>query len=147
MVAETKNKKQEYLKLDEQYVNPVLSRSSKVVAEKASGSWIYDVGGDKYLDLATGIAVNNIGHCHPKVVAAIQKQAAELIHTSVTTHHVRYIELAKRLAEIAPGRLDSVFLANSGAEAVEGAVKLSRYVSGRPALINFRGSFHGRTIM
>src|SRR4029077_8246579 len=85
--------------------------------------------------------------CHPKVVEAVQKQAGELMHTSVTVHHKRYIELAKKLAEIAPGKLDSVFLANSGAEAVEGAIKMARYVTGRPAIINFKGSFHGRTLM
>lgn len=147
IMAEVTNKNLAYLALDDQYVNPVLSRTAKIVAEKARGSYIYDMNGDAYLDLASGIAVNNIGHCHPKVVAAVQKQAAELIHTSVTTHHVRYIELAQKLAEISPGKLDSVFLANSGAEAVEGAVKLARYVSGRPALINFKGSFHGRTMM
>src|SRR5262249_11841099 len=79
---------------------------------------------------------------------AVQKQAAELMHTSVTTHHKRYIELCKKLVEIAPSKkLNSAFLANSGAEAVEGAVKLARYVTGRPGIINFKGSFHGRTFM
>lgn len=146
MVTAT-DKNQEYLKLDDTYVNPVLSRSARIVAERASGSFIYDMNGDAYLDFGTGIAVNNVGHCHPKVVAAVQKQVAELMHTSVTTHHKRYIELAKKLAEITPGRLDSVLLANSGAEAVEGAIKLAKYVTQRPAIINFKGSFHGRTLL
>ncbi len=110
-------------------------------------SYVYDINGDAYLDLGSGIAVNSIGHCHPAIVSAIQEQAAQLIHTSVTTHHTRYIELAEKLAQISPGNLDSVFLSNSGSEAVEGAVKLARYVTGRPAIINFRGSFHGRTFM
>ncbi len=140
------DKNLEYLKLDDTHVNPVLSRSARIVAERAKGSFIYDMNGDAYLDFTTGIAVNNVGHCHPAVVEAVQKQVAELMHTSVVTHHKRYIELAKKIAEIAPGRLDSVFLANSGAEAVEGAVKLARYTTGRPVIINFRGSFHGRTI-
>jgi len=105
------------------------------------------MNGDAYLDLAVGIAVNNVGHCHPRVVEAIQKQCAELIHTSVTVHHKRYIELAKKLVEITPKSLDSVFLANSGAEAVEGAIKLARYATGRPGIIIFRGSFHGRTLL
>jgi 4-aminobutyrate aminotransferase len=118
-----------------------------IVAEKARGSVIYDLNGDAYLDFGMGIAVNNVGHCHPKVVAAVQKQAAELIHTSVVTHHIRYIELAKKLSEISPKGLDSVFLANSGAEAIEGALKMARYTTGRPAFIFFRGSFHGRTLM
>jgi 4-aminobutyrate aminotransferase len=148
MVMVETDKNQAYLKLDQQHVNPVLARSARIVAEKAKGSYIWDMNGDKYLDFATGIAVNNIGHCHPKVVEAIQKQAAELIHTSVTTHHKGYIDLAKRLTEIAPSKkLDSVFLANSGAEAVEGSLKMARYVTGRPAFINFKGSFHGRTMM
>jgi 4-aminobutyrate aminotransferase len=146
MVTAT-DKNQSYLTIDEANVNQVLARSARIVAEKAKGSYIYDMNGDAYLDFSTGIAVNNVGHCHPKVVEAVQKQAADLMHTSVTVYHKRYIELAKKLAEISPGKLDSVFLANSGAEAVEGAVKMARYVTGRPAVINFKGSFHGRTLM
>ncbi len=147
MVMVETDKNQSYLQIDDAHVNPVLSRSARIVAERAQGSFIWDMNGDAYLDFATGIAVNNIGHCHPKVVAAVQKQAAELMHTSVTTHHKRYIELAQKLAELSPGRLDSVFLANSGAEAVEGALKLARYITGRPGIINFKGSFHGRTLL
>lgn len=148
MVTVSKTDKNEaYLKLDEAHVNPVLSRTAHIVAERAEGSYIYDMNGDAYLDFATGIAVNSIGHCHPKVVEAVQKQVAQLMHTSVVTHNKPYIDLAKKLAEIAPGKLDSVFLANSGAEAVEGALKLARYVTRRPAIVNFKGSFHGRTLM
>jgi len=146
VMVEPTNKNLAYLDLDDQYVNPVLSRSARIVAEKAKGSWIYDMNGDAYLDLAVGIAVNNVGHCHPRVVEAIQKQCAELIHTSVTVHHKRYIELAEKLVEITPKTLDSVFLANSGAEAVEGAIKMARYITGRPGVIVFKGSFHGRTM-
>ncbi len=147
VMAEPTNKNLHYLELDDKFVNPVLSRSARIVADKARGSYIYDMNGDAYLDMSMGIAVNNVGHCHPKVVEAIKKQAEDLIHTSVTVHHKGYIELAKKIAEIAPGQLDSTFFANSGAEAVEGAVKLARYTTGRPAIINFRGSFHGRTVM
>jgi 4-aminobutyrate aminotransferase len=147
VMAETTNKNAAYLQMDDEYVNPVLHRSARIVAERASGSYIYDMNGDAYLDFSTGIAVNNVGHCHPKVVEAVQKQVAELMHTSVVTHHKRYIELAKKLVEITPDTLDSVFLANSGAEAVEGAIKMARYITGRPAIINFKGSFHGRTLM
>lgn len=147
VMADIKNKNQTYLDKDDKFVNPVLARSARIVAERASGSYIYDMNGDAYLDLSTGIAVNSVGHCHPKVVAAAKKQLDELMHTSVTVHHKRYIELAEKLVEIAPSKkLDSVFLTNSGAEAVEGAMKLAKYVTGRPAIINFRGSFHGRTI-
>lgn len=147
VTAETTNKNLAYLQMDDNYVNPVLSRSARIVAQKAKGSYLYDMNGDRYLDFTTGIAVNNVGHCHPKVVEAVKRQAEELMHTSVVTHHQRYIELCKKLSEIAPGRLDSAFLANSGAEVVEGAVKMARYITGRPAIINFRGSFHGRTLM
>jgi len=138
---------QHYLDLDALFVNQVLHRYTKIVAAKGKGSYLYDVNGDAYLDFTGGIAVNSVGHCHPKVVEAVQKQVAELMHTSVITYHTRYIELAEKLAAISPGNLQSVFLANSGAEAVEGAIKLARYVTGRPAIINFSGSFHGRTMM
>jgi len=147
VTAETTNKNLTYLQMDDEYVNPVLARSFRIVAERAKGSYIYDMNGDAYLDFTTGIAVNNVGHCHPRVVEAVQKQAAQLMHTSVVTHHKGYIELCKRIVEITPASLNSVFLANSGAEAVEGAIKLARYVTGRPGIINFRGSFHGRTFM
>lgn len=147
MVTVETDKNQAYLKMDDTYVNPVLARTARIVAERAQGSYIYDMNGDAYLDFSTGIAVNNVGHCHPRVVEAVQKQAAELMHTSVTTYHKRYIELCKKLTEITPKTLDSVFLANSGAEAVEGALKMARYVTGRPAIVNFKGSFHGRTLM
>jgi 4-aminobutyrate aminotransferase len=147
VMVKATNKNQAYLDLDDRYVNPVLARTARIVAERAQGSYIYDMNGDAYLDLAVGIAVNNVGHCHPRVVAAIQKQCAELIHTSVTTHHKRYIELSQKLVQITPAGLDSVFLANSGAEAVEGAIKLARYVTNRPGTIIFKGSFHGRTLL
>ena len=147
VMVEPTNKNLAYLDLDDQYVNPVLSRSARIVADKAKGSYIYDMNGDAYLDLAVGIAVNNIGHCHPRVVEAVQKQVAELMHTSVTVHHKKYIELAEKLVGITPKTLDSVFLANSGAEAVEGAIKMARYVTGRPGVMIFRGSFHGRTML
>lgn len=145
VTAKTQDKNKEFLELDRQYVNPVLARQAPIVAERGEGSYLFDVNGDKYLDFTTGIAVNNIGHCHPKVVEAVREQVGKLMHTSVCTHHTGYIELCKKIASLTPGDLDSVFLANSGAECVEGAVKLARYVTGRPAIINFRGGFHGRT--
>ena len=143
----SKAKTESYIERDKNSVNQVLSRLTPIVAERAQGSFLFDVDGNKYLDMSTGIGVTNIGHCHPKVVEAIKEQASNLIHTSVTTYHKKYIETAEKLKEISPGRLDSVFLANSGAECVEGAVKLARYVTGRPGMINFLGSFHGRTHM
>jgi 4-aminobutyrate aminotransferase len=105
------------------------------------------MNGTAYLDFTSGIAVTSVGHCHPRVVEAVQKQVAELMHTSIVTHHKPYIEVAEQLARIAPGKLDSVFLANSGAEALEGSIKMARFITGRPAIINFLGSFHGRTLL
>jgi 4-aminobutyrate aminotransferase len=138
---------QHYNDLYSKYVNPALGRYSELIAVKGKGSYLYDINGDAYLDIGTGIAVNALGHCHPAVVKAVQEQAAELMHTSITVRHTKYIELAEKIAQISPGNLDSVFLANSGAEAIEGAIKLARYTTRRPAIINFRGSFHGRTFM
>jgi len=92
VMAEPTNKNLQFLELDDKYVNPVLSRSARIVAERASGSYIYDMNGDAYLDLACGIAVTNIGHCHPRVVKAVKEQAEKLIHTSVTVHHKPYIQ-------------------------------------------------------
>lgn len=99
--AKTKDKNKEYIDLDKQFVNPVLSRLAPIVAERGEGSYLYDVNGDKYLDFGTGIAVNALGHCHPAVVKAVQEQVATLIHTSVTTYHTKYIELAQKLANFA----------------------------------------------
>jgi 4-aminobutyrate aminotransferase len=145
VTAKTQDKNKELIELDRKFVNPVLARQAPIVAERGEGSYLYDVNGDKYLDFTTGIAVNNIGHCHPKVVEAVREQVGKLMHTSVCTHHTGYIELCQKIASLMPGDLDSVFLANSGAECVEGAVKLARYVTGRPAVVTFRGGFHGRT--
>ncbi len=147
VTAETKDKNKEYIELDKEFVNPVLSRQLPIVAERGEGSYLIDVNGDRYLDFTTGIAVTNVGHCHPKIVAAVKDQVEKLLHTSVVTYHKQYIDLAQKLASITPGDLNSIFLANSGAECVEGAVKLARFVTGRPAIINFRGGFHGRTHM
>lgn len=147
VTAETTKKNQEYLKLAEKYVNQVVPFCWPVVASKGEGSYLYDMDGNAYLDFTSGIAVNNIGHCHPKVVDAVRKQAGELMHTSCVTRHPLYIELSKKLAEISPGRLDTVMLANTGAEVVEGSIKMARYVTGRPAIISFKGAFHGRTML
>jgi 4-aminobutyrate aminotransferase len=111
-----------------------------------SGSWITTVDGSEYLDFTAGIAVVSTGHCHPKVVAAIQEQAARFIHAQVNCYHHDKLEpLAARLAAITPEGIDKFFYANSGAEITEGAVKLAKQVTKRPNVIVFSGSFHGRT--
>jgi len=128
-------------------VAPVLPSYFDVVADRAEGSWIWDVEGRRYLDLGSGIAVTNTGHRHPKVVAAIHAQVDRLLHTSVVLKHQPYIEAAEAIAGLVPF-LDrpQVFLCNSGAEAVEGALKLARWATSKPGIIAFRRAFHGRTL-
>lgn len=116
--------------------------------EVASGAGcvVTTTDGQEYLDFSSGIAVTSTGHCHPHVVEAIQAQAARFIHAQVNVYrHTRLAELAGRLATIAPAGIDTFFFANSGAEATESAVKLAKQATGRPNVIVFSGSFHGRT--
>ncbi|MDJ0769802.1 MAG: aminotransferase class III-fold pyridoxal phosphate-dependent enzyme [Ilumatobacter sp.] len=110
------------------------------------GCRVTTVDGHDYLDFAAGIAVNSTGHCHPKVTAAISEQAERLIHGQVNTMtHDRLEPLAAKLADITPGPIDTFFFASSGAEITEAAVKLAKRATGRPNVIVFQGSFHGRT--
>ena len=136
-----------WLERDAAALAGVLPRYYDVVAARGEGSWLIDVDGRRYLDLGSGIAVNSTGHCHPAVVAAIIEQASTLLHTSVVVHHQRNIELAERIRGLVPFLDDAqVFFCNSGAEAVDGAIKLARRVSGRPGVLAFRHAFHGRTL-
>jgi 4-aminobutyrate aminotransferase len=136
-----------WLARDHDALAGVLPRYYDVVAERGEGSWLVDVEGRRYLDLGAGIAVNTTGHCHPDVVAAVADQAATLIHTSVVVHHTLNVRLAERIADLCPF-LDEprVFFANSGAEVVDGALKLARRLTGRPGVVAFRRAFHGRTL-
>lgn len=137
----------ELLSKDEQFLSSALYRVFHIVAEKGEGPFIYTVDGIKYLDLTSGIGVTQLGHCHPEVVKAAKDQLEKLVHISCVTHHTENIKLAEKLASILPGDINNTFFCNSGAEAVDGAIKLSRYVNpGRPNIVAFRGSFHGRTI-
>jgi len=136
-----------WLARDHEALAGVLPRYYDVVAERGEGSWLVDVDGRRYLDLGAGIAVNTTGHAHPRVVAAIADQAATLVHTSVVVHHTRNIELAERLGALCPFLDDpQVFFCNSGAEAVDGALKMARKLTGRPGIVAFRRAFHGRTL-
>ncbi len=111
-----------------------------------SGCTVTTEDGTEYLDFTSGIAVTSTGHCHPQVVAAIQEQAARFIHAQVNCYrHPLLDQLAERLASITPAGIDSFFFANSGAEATEAAVKLAKHATGRPNVIVFQGSFHGRS--
>src|ERR1700689_5308565 len=123
-------------------------RDYPLVAKFGRGATVEDVDGNPFLDFAAGIAVVATGHCHPEVVAAIQKQAAELIHMSGTDfYYPSMVELAEKLAAIAPGKEPKrVYFGNSGAEAIEAAIKLVKFHTKRDKLIAFHGAFHGRTM-
>jgi 4-aminobutyrate aminotransferase len=140
-------KAQALLARDEQYMSPSYTRIYPLVCARGSGAVIEDVDGNLFLDFTAGIAVTATGHCHPEVVAAIQDQAAKLIHMSGTDFYYQpQIDLAQRLAEVAPGDSPKrVFFTNSGAEALEAALKLARWHTGRSRAIAFFGAFHGRT--
>ncbi|MGQ9489452.1 MAG: aspartate aminotransferase family protein [Anaerolineae bacterium] len=129
-----------------QYLSPVWSRVTDIVVDHGAGSCLYDTAGRRYLDFTCGIGVTNTGHCHPKVVAAIQAQAAKLIHGQINiVYHQPILDLIAELRTVLPAELDSFFFSNSGAESIEGAVKLCKHATGRPNVIVFSGSFHGRT--
>ena len=128
------------------HLAPVWFQVTDLQVASGSGSRLTTTDGDVYLDFTAGIAVVSTGHCHPKVVAAIQQQATRFIHAQVNCYRHDLLEpLAARLAEITPEGIDTFFYANSGAEATEGAVKLAKQATGRPNVIVFQGSFHGRT--
>lgn len=137
----------ELLARHEQYVSPSYTPAYPLFVDQASGCVVRDVDGNVFLDFTAGIAVTNVGHCHPQVVAAIQDQAARLIHMSGTDfYYAPQIDLAERLAQVAPGRSPKkVFFCNSGAEALEGALKLARWHTRRNRVVAFFGAFHGRT--
>src|SRR5215468_8624407 len=135
------------LERDQKYMSPSYTRIYPLVVARGSGAVIEDVDGNLFLDFTAGIAVTSTGHCHPHVVAAIQDQAAKLLHMSGTDFYYRpQIDLAERLAKLAPGdSANRVFFTNSGAEALEAALKLARWHTGRSRAIAFFGAFHGRT--
>src|ERR1700674_208570 len=138
---------QALLERDERYMSPSYARIYPLVCARGSGAVIEDVDGNLFLDFTAGIAVVATGHCHPQVVAAIQDQAGKLIHMSGTDFYYQpQIDLAQRLAELAPGpTTKKVFFTNSGAEALEAALKLARWHTGRSRALAFFGAFHGRT--
>ena len=142
-------KSREIIDADARYVTPSYPRPDyKLVVERASGVWVEDPDGNIFLDCNAGVAVCSTGHCHPEVVAAITKQANEFIHFCGTDYFYRHMpELGKKLEEICPieGPTRTHF-ANSGAEAVETALKLAMYHTRRQKFISFYGSFHGRTL-
>ncbi len=125
-----------------------ISYAHCIIAERALNSEIWDVEGNRYIDFCAGIAVVNTGHCHPKVVAAVEKQLKQFNHTCFqVVGYESYISLAERLNKLAPGATPKkTFFMNSGAEAIENAVKVARAATGRSGIIAFDGAFHGRTM-
>ncbi len=133
-------------KIEDSGLSNVWTHATDIIAEKGRGVYIYNSDGRKYLDFTSGIGVTNTGHCHPRVVSAIKKQADTLIFGQMNiVVHNPILKLVGRLNKIVPSGLDRFFFANSGAEAVEAAVKLAKQSTGRPNIIVFQGSFHGRT--
>jgi 4-aminobutyrate aminotransferase len=133
---------------DRRALSPSYTRPYPLVVERGSGALVEDVDGNRFLDLNAGIAVVAAGHCHPRLVRAIREQAGKLIHMSGTDfYYESMVELAERLAALAPGGGPRrVYFGNSGAEAIEAAMKLARYHTGRDKFIAFLGGFHGRTM-
>jgi 4-aminobutyrate aminotransferase len=128
------------------HLAPVWFSVTDLEVVSGQGSWVTTADGTEYLDFTCGIAVTSTGHCHPKVVAAIQQQAERFIHAQVNVYRHDLLEpLGAKLASITPPGIDTFFFANSGAEATEAAVKLAKQVTKRPHIVVFSGSFHGRT--
>ncbi len=129
------------------HLAPAAYRTTQEVFVKGEWAYLYAENGKRFIDFVQGIAVNNLGHCHPEIVEAIRKQAGENIHSSFNLGFYNpALKLAEKLTTVTPGELNMFFFANSGAEAVEGGLKLSRYKTGRKVYIGFKGAFHGRTM-
>lgn len=136
------------IELDERFTSPSYTRMYPLAVARGEGAVIEDLDGNRFLDFTAGIAVCATGHCHPQVVQAIQSQAAQLLHMSGTDfYYGPQAELAQKLAQVAPGQTPKrIFFTNSGAEAIEAAVKLARFHTRRHHMLAFFGSFHGRTL-
>jgi len=131
---------------NKQYLSPVWARYTDIMIERGEGACLYATDGRSYLDFTCGIGVTNTGHCHPRVVAAIREQAGLLLHGQANiVYHRPMLELVAALREVVHPSFDSFFFSNSGAEAVEAALKLARQATGRSDVIVFGGGFHGRT--
>jgi 4-aminobutyrate aminotransferase len=127
-------------------VAPVISFDNGVEMVEARGAWLTDASGKRYLDFGTGISVTNCGHNHPRIVAAAHSQIDRVWHGGGTFRYDSYVRAAEQLVSVAPEPINMFFFMNSGAEAVEAAVKLARHTTGRQGVVVFRGGFHGRTM-
>jgi len=129
-----------------QLLTPALVFHTNIVVKRAEGLYVESVDGKRYMDFSSGLATTNIGHCPPRVVETARGQIERLIHSGGIFYYDSEIELAEKLRKITPGDLNMFFFSNSGAEAVEGAIKLARFITGRQGIIAFTGAFHGRTL-
>jgi 4-aminobutyrate aminotransferase len=137
----------ENLELHLPHVSPVWPHLLETIIVKGEGTYVWDKSGRRYLDFTSGIGVTNTGHCHPRIVAAVRKQTGRLLHLQANTaYHEPMLRLIAALKEVVPPELDTYFFANSGAEAVETALKLARAGTGRTNILAFERSFHGRTV-
>ncbi|WP_410651769.1 aspartate aminotransferase family protein [Amycolatopsis sp. cmx-4-54] len=128
-------------------LSPLLKQATPVVVDHGEGVYLYGTDGKRHLDFTAGIGVTSTGHCHPHVVSAAREQIGKLVHGQYTTvMHKPMLELTEKLGGVLPEGLDSLFYANSGSEAVEAALRLSRQATKRPNVIVFQGGFHGRTV-
>lgn len=140
-------KAKQILERDAKVLSPSYARDYPFVMDHGKGAEVWDVDGNRYIDFAAGIAVCSTGHSHPEIVKAIQAQAEKFIHISSDYYHEVMVQLAERINDIAPIKEGvTVFLANSGTESVEAALKLARYATGRRQFIGFLGAFHGRSM-
>ncbi len=138
----------EILARDARVITPAYTRSYPLVIERGEGSYVIDVDGNRFLDFTAGVAVNALGHAHPEIVRAVEDQARRFLHMAGTDFYYEVLAaFAEKICAIAPGRRPKkCFLANSGTEAIEAAIKLARYVTRRPRLVAFYGCFHGRSM-
>lgn len=132
---------------DDQVISKSYTRGYPFSMARGAGAWVWDADGNKFLDLTSGVAVTNLGHCHPRVNAAIKAQVDKFLHMAGTDFYYELqVKLAEELVRITPGdRAKRVFFTNSGTESIEAALKLARKHTGRPNVISFIGAFHGRT--
>jgi 4-aminobutyrate aminotransferase len=136
----------EVLKKSHGHLTPALVFHTGIVVKKARGLFVEDIDGKRYMDFSSGLATVNTGHCHPRVTAAAKAQIDSLIHAGCIYRYGSVAKLAERLSGITPSGIDTFFFSNSGAEAVEGALKLARHATGRQGIIAFTSGFHGRTL-
>jgi 4-aminobutyrate aminotransferase len=138
--------KVDLIKKTRHLLTPALVFHTDIIVKKANGLIIEAADGKRYMDFSSGLATTNIGHCPPRVVGAVKRQLDEIIHSGCIFRYSSEIELADKLKQITPGKLNMFFFSNSGAEAVEGAIKLARFVTKRQGIIAYTGAFHGRTM-